>query len=945
MAGLLDIAEEVETAPQPPATTSLSDLTEEVQPAAPTTRERVRAVGKGITGGLVQGIPAVAGAVAGGQIGAAVGAFGGPFAPVTVPLGIVIGGITGLVAGGMAGAEAQRLIAQVEIPGTGETLTFESMEAVPPDLRPYAVVGETFGASLGFTGAPLQAARTGFRFSEDLVGRTFNSFINTAARNPATFAGIEISSAQSAALAGGVAEAVDPGAAGTRVVSEVVGGIANPTRWTVQLGRSAVEKGLRTLRSFSASGREDAAAQVLQDIVREAGEDPQALIGLIKARRAELPGLDLTAGQLTGSPTLQGLETRLAQESAKFGSDSKAMAEQSLDTIRVMIKTLETHGSPEALKQAAALRGSYFQTLLSSRLHEAERAAMEAAAKIDPSNVTSRAEYGRQVFKIMDEALTSVRTAERELWGKVEKDVPGFADSILARFDDLKAERLPEESLPPIVEGFVRRMRGEDAISGLPEDVVRLIDNIFGSRAPASSTGLKNIPTDSGELMRFRSRMLALSRESAAKNEWSDARVFGELADAALDDLSKLQFADIVPAAGRVVTKEAVTAYGAARDYSRRLHDTFSRTFAGTTQDVQRSGEARIPPEMLMRRAFAAGGEVGELHFRQLEEAAVMAGREHASQLLDLQERTIRFAAAEIIDPMTDRVNPKRLARFVKNNADLLNRFPEVRNQLNDAVGAEKLLQRTIERGRLAEKAIRQNTAFSRVLNGENPTIAVRRSLTGDNPEREFAALIKLARRGGVQAEDGLRAAAFTHLFDNSVGRTGEFSFAAYKTTLDTPVTPGGRPLKELMKDAGVLTDDLDKLSTLLNRAIQIEDALKGGRRLDEVLPDEGPIVDFVNRYSGARLAANLPGSGGSSIIIAGAGAKFSQQVFAKLPKQSIRKVLMEASRDPEFMAILLAKPKTPVEKLANAQQLNSFLWQIGVTSGPDVFGDEEFQT
>ena len=314
-----------QTTQAPQAPSALDDLTDEVQSAPSTVGDKAIAVGQGVVAGVAQTAPVVAGGFAGAKIGATIGAFVPPQA-VTIPAFTAIGLATGIGAGFFAGRELQSGLATVQIPGTDETLTFESMESVPKELRPFAVAGETFGGSLAPMRVPFKLARDGIKFADNLVGRFFNRIIDGAARAPKSFLAAELSAASSAGIGGGVAEEVDPGAVGTRIGFELVGGVLNPTRWLIVFGRGAFTRSRQLIQAFSPAARENKAARILHEIVTEAGEDPLEIARGIRQRMAEFPDVVTTAAQMSDSPVLRAIEARLVKESAKFGGDSRAMA-------------------------------------------------------------------------------------------------------------------------------------------------------------------------------------------------------------------------------------------------------------------------------------------------------------------------------------------------------------------------------------------------------------------------------------------------------------------------------------------------------------------------------------------------------------------------------------------------------------------------------------------
>src|SRR3990167_9084008 len=898
-----------------PTEPTLDDFFESAGPPTRTSGEKAVMASRGAVSGIVETAPVVAGALAGAKLGLAAGGLGGPLAPVTVPVGGLLGTIAGGAAGYFAGQEIRKQLAVVKIPGTEENFTFESMESVPPDLRPYAVAGETFGASLPFIGAPYLLHAGGMRFSPHLVGRVFNRIIDSAVQYPKSFIAAEISSALGAGIGGGVAEKVYPGQVGPRIGAELVGGFLTPTRWAVTATRTGMQ-GFRKLTStFSATSRQGRAAAVIQDIVRKAGENPMQIAARIKQAREQFTDLDLTSAQLADSPALVALEAELVRDSAHFGSEARQAAEASLGTLRTMIGVLERAGDPLAFRQAAQMRADYFQTLLARRLQIAEGRALEGAALIDSSDAKSLARYGQTVDEIMGEALGKARQTEKELWGKVTRNIEIDPEGLLAKYDELRLERLPEEAFPSVAAGFIARIKkllGREDIE--TADVLGKLVGPYGQEVEQ----IKQVT--SGELIRFRSRALALARESAAKNEWSDARIYGELAEAALDDLAKIDD----------------PAMDVARTWSRQLHDTFTRTFAGETQEVGRKGAPRIPPEIVMKRALSGGVEAGALHFRQLEEASRMAGIEHTSRMIQLQEQTIRFAAAKTIDPLTGRVNPKRLATFTRDNAELLDRFPEVRDQLNDATTAETLLRRPETGNKRARQRIEGAAAFSKVLQGEDPAVAVGQVLRGKNVNQDFAQLVKLAEKGGQAAKDGLASSVYEYAYRQATSQTGDFSFTLYRQVFESPVGPGKANLLDLMAFSGLSKkEDVDLLRNVLFRASHIEETLKARRSLDPILSEENVLFDAVLRLAGASIGRALPTGGAHPLIVAGVGSRAARQVFYKIPTARTRDVVIEASRNPQFMMKLLQKAKTPKERLNLALQLNAFVYQMGVTVRP----------
>jgi len=457
--------------------------------------------------------------------------------------------------------------------------------------------------------------------------------------------------------------------------------------------------------------------------------------------KADISGLKLTAGQKTGSPALLALESRLASKSSRFAGEAEDLATNSLKTLRELTDNLQKSGDPAALRTAAKLRQRYFDNLLSSRIEDAGQDALEARAAIGTETAADLASISTKSRGILKNALKDARTMETTLWEKIPKDTPLGTSNLLNSVDDATSTFLLEsESLPSVVKN----------------EVVRLVDK--GATA--------------NDMLKFRSRLLKLSRGAEAKGDFNDKAVFDTISDGILQDLEDIPgtFAD------------------EARTFSRTLHEKFTNTFAGKALARGPQGE-RIAPEILLERAFGSGGTQADLRFRQIQEAGDFPGQVFGQPLLDQQERFLRVAAQNTVDN-TGRVNPNQLQNFLTKNEATLARFPDLRRDLSDAVTAEQTFKGLEKSTKSATKAIQQRTAFANLLKTDDPVVAVNNVLTGQNTRREYSQLAKLAKRSGQGSVEGLKSATLKNVYDKATDSTGQFSFKR----LDQILNPGLGP-------------------------------------------------------------------------------------------------------------------------------------------------------
>ncbi|MDH3444261.1 MAG: hypothetical protein OEN50_10090, partial [Deltaproteobacteria bacterium] len=725
---------------------------------------------------------------------------------------------------------------------------FKPISEMPEDVRPYAVAGEISGGSVPIGAAPLMAG--GKRLIEregKKVAPFINKIIDTAQTSPKAFALSESAMAGSAAVGGGIAESEFPGRMGIRVGAEVAGGFLNPTRLltgALKVGVSGVKK---VISSMGRGGREDAGATLLQDLVRQAEEDPAALAHVLEA--PDVSGVARTSAQKSGSPALAALEAKLSQQNAKFGAEAKRIADGSMATIKRMIQALEGNGSPLALQEAANIRTNYYKTLLAGQLQEAEKNAIGAAKRITSDTQAARSGISDTAHNLVDNAMREARSAERELWALVPNDIPATPTNIIEVNKTLRKGMLQEEALPAIAEKFIERMG-------------------------------KTNTTTSGELKLIRSRMLALARDAASRNEFNDARIYGNLAEAALDDLG--------------VIGKGVPGYNEAREFSSALHDTFSKTFAGDVLSSAKSGAERIPPEVMMRQAMASGKEVGALRFKELRESMSfltkrgLGGPESAENLkfmLDAQERTLRLAASEAIDPNTGVISATKLARFMSNNEEMLSYFPDIRKSLQGALGSEKGLRDVQRVVKGASKAIEQKTVFAKIARVENPVLVVNQALSGPTPAKSFGQLAKFARRGGTDAVEGLKVSVLENATSNATDADGVMSFVKLKASMIDPISPRQPSRLQLLRATETISKrDADNLTSLIEEGLKIEVALRGGPHLEELVKTDSGIFDLVARIVGAKIGSAIASVGGQAgsghtLIAAGRGASWMRNV------------------------------------------------------------------
>ena len=855
------------------------------QTAAPTAADKRGAIAKGAAGGLIEGGMSTAGMIGGGIAGSALG-----------PMGTA----AGAALGGAAGFQAGRIY---------RGLTPMSTRDTPDALKPYEAAGETFGASLPFGGGAVALGKMGATLPKTMVGNFINRVIETAGRSPAPFMAVEASAAASSGVGAGivVAHTDNPFA---RVAGEVIGGMASPANLVALASRYGMRGFGMVAARFSKDGKKTAASKLLNELLKESGEDPTTLAALL--RDPAVP-VNLTAAQKTGSPALAAMEATLRNRNIKFGVESDKLLTDGLDAMEGMIGLLRRTGEPAALTHAAQIRQRQFRSMLQGMVKGAESDAIEAARRITSDTPAARGAISSQARNSLEFVLDQARAAETELWQKIPRDTPAYGGAVVNAYRSARGDLLPNEQLPAVIEGFI-------------EDLMQAGQN-----------------TNVGDLLRARSRFLQLARQSAsgANPNWNEARIYGQLADAALEDLGHARLTGLPP-----------FLVDDAREFSKALNETFSIGFTQRALGRTPTAGERMPPELVLRRALATGSEAAELQFRELDDATRFLSRHGidspqaqaaVDQMQEAQERFLRLTAANSIDPTTGRVSAKRLADNLNNQEALFNRFPEAREAVKAALRSEARLADIERLAKNASRAVDQRAAFSKITNVENPVDAVSRALNGSNPVSDLKAFAKFAREAGPSAREGLRSTAIDYLMAQGEGLNPK---RMRKALLD-PIRTGKPSFADIMKEAGILNDaDINRITQIIDQAEKAIGSSVARADLLSSAEASDPITDLIVRVQGAKLGGALSGAGpmkAHSLIAAQAGSQAVRKLLAKMTTETMESILVEAAKDPALMAMLIETPSTAAAAMAQSRQLHAYLLQAGfrlTTMGDDDFSD-----
>ena len=967
--------------PKEPPT--VDDLYPTGGPPEPSAGDAAMSIVKGTAKGAFRDAPVVAGAMTGFRLGMPLAAgaapFIGPFAGAiplaTTVLGGYLGYETGQAASGVVPGETDPRLKPYFEGGT----TFGSSIATAPAAFFLPVAGPTAGRVATFLSGMGEVARRSpkvFMGSEAVTATSMGVAGGTAEAYRPGQEGVRLASELTAGVApvgkllafgvdasksalGAIKTAFsgrsastekkaanllfdvltkhgeDPEALIKALRQQLPGTVPTPTsgQKTGSPALMELEKSLSTHRAqFGGETREqgDIALQAYQALVEALGQTgPQGLIA---------------ASELRYSRFVNGLETRLSMADANA---ARKIAKISKDT-------------PEARQQIGRIVKD-----------ETERALMEAR------------DVESQLWGVADKELT--KPSKQTVQEKVEIGINQFSGKTIFKTLDKTVLRSPVITPAATAESFLARASemGPALFNDIPPQVRKIMES-FGvneeavklfregkltneyletGKMPVSikqqgklTPGMPSIKEQPvQDLVSYRSALLKMARDATGKGESANASFFNSLADGMMRDLDTLQD----------------PMYDQARAFSRALNDTFTRTFANDLTGVTMTGKDRIPVETLVKDAFSGNADQTAMRMKEIEDAVAfmrtqyrdavakfgidspralelkplaVAATGNVASVRDAHNRVLRLAAADALRTVFDektqtyvqKLDFGRLTKFAQQNAPLLEKMG-IMGDLRDATQAANLLtQVTKETSALVRSADNQR-AFAKLLTAESPTKVIADSLSGRFPVRDIRALADLAKKGGPEAVEGFKSSMYDYAYTKAGGNNpnGRFSVDAYAAALFDPISRNQPSIANIMRANGMLTlQELSNFKKLLVPMARIETALNNNLPVEDLIKGADAITELGLRILGAQAGTALVPKGPGTLVAAAAGSKAVRQIFDALPNATVRAVFENAVKDPEAMALLLAKGRTEKEKIEIANGVINFLGSLGVSVG-----------
>ena len=502
----------------------------------------------------------------------------------------------------------------------------------------------------------------------------------------------------------------------------------------------------------------------------------------------------------------------------------------------------------------------------------------------------------------------------------------------------------------------------------------------------------------------FRGFLLEEARNARSNNPKPGAsRLYSNLAEGIRQDMTDLEA--LRELNGTAIADDALAAVDQVKAYGKAMRDVFRRAFPQEVFRQKASGEDAIDPTLLYQRIVQGTDDATRLKMNQIDESVQflvndltrgglagdpteeLVASARSGMLQDSYDTIMRAVVNNptIINPETGAVNTRQLAAFLERNEQTLDRLPQLRADLQNAGTRQTLLNQA----RAQEKSnYGINKAYvTRLignLTGEKPVDAINQILGSNSPTRGITNLVRQLRRAAEKAEKGEavdqagRRVTITvdqvdaELRDAVFEAANQFATSAKDSITDVAnfqrmntffFSPRGKeaPLIDSLVKSGLFTMGervrLKKLLTAGEGAQKkisspsfdpIEDIESGGDVLTNLL------VRATGAGAGTKLAKILPGN--ANLIAASGGSQAALKLLDAIPTTSTNKVLMDAIKNPEYLASLLeqgtlndsmrqgagSKAAQFAKKVANVRRLNVYIKNtFGITAGQQLGADD----
>ena len=816
------------------------------------------------------------------------------------------------------------------VQSTSEPATLGDM---PSRLRPYAVGGEELAIGMSFFAPQAISARfvklapTPVAMSQGkgfALKQAVNDQVQAFAKNPLAYAGVETGVATLQALGGGVAEKIAPGDQNARMIGTLApvplvasGGVAL-TSFLNSITKEAVPRVTKQATKVARmllQGDKAIEAELSKELSKyftKVDMNPSEAIKVLSEAiskqglvEGKLPGTSV--GLLTGNKELLAIESAIINNIPDVSQEAAREAKNAIVTLNnAFDNVLKIEGAnPEIVREIADARvaqiNALFSTKISNEITKIKNLQEQARLVKSPNAPLAKQSSAVQIRKIIDKNLKQLDDYETSQWNKLDRTLNAQTNET-----QLAISSLIDEGSTPFVPESLSKLRAV-------RDIGESID-------PVKARGVS-----SGDLIDAKKELSKRIREAKNANNLPLVRELTIMQNGVYNDLNKIS--------KRFGAQIRIANAATRNKYGFLDIDVVSEL-------LKKSGQGNLPkPDLILEKKLLGGEQLAYNTFNDLLVATrgQILSKENANPL----GKFYLAAVDKAIDP-NGLVDADKLSTFMiknqeglkalgmydalsepRNQALFVKKMQEYHKQMNEAP-TQKILQKILDTKPSTDSNLSGVKGF------------IDKTLFGTNRKKELFKLTDLIKRkqfhkqDPIQALEGVQYSVLQNLINKSFLKR---KYTPYGEEVADLNLISGKNIKDLLEEKqGKTTLEQDLLSTkiftkeqinsiklMADKAIELErnllirEGIAPSEAVD-LLPKGDAIADIMGRLGGVFVAQASPiVSGiGHELVISAIFSKAGKDLMSRLPKDKLRKVLIEATRDPVLMKRLLEDVKTP---------------------------------
>jgi hypothetical protein len=385
-------------------------------------------------------------------------------------------------------------------------------------------------------------------------------------------------------------------------------------------------------------------------------------------------------------------------------------------------------------------------------------------------------------------------------------------------------------------------------------------------------------------------RVRKLSEEGGNSNK---IRILNRLRSSILDDLEMSDVGD---------------EYRKAIEFSKRLNEKFTSGSLGKVLGFQR-GQA-TPETMTLDDLIGAGKQQARERLRQVLDATPQAEE-------DIKDFIRSRFAMQSIDEKTGRINSRSGQKFLKQNRNLLDAFPDLKKELGNAVQKQKRVDQLVGVSDVSEMSplAKQKAAASLYLGKEDPNDALKSVISsGKKHGRTTQYFKELKQQVGKdptgKAQKGLKNAVVSELLEHSrrAGKEAEDPVTAEQFISGRIFLKRLGDLERPLTESGLMTkEQVDRLKRIGQAFRKLETEQQAGKAGMITTDAPGRLLDTISQIVGAQIGGKLGAtSTGGSLQFAEIASSRMKQLMRSITADEARNLLIKATRDDQLMQDLL---------------------------------------